>query len=241
MCHTFKKSLVLWVIFIKKLNSLSLKKKVQFLNSYFKKVWILCVIFKKLNAYILRVIFKKFNGSIHKKIQFCGSDSKKFNSVSYFSWWKNFESWKKKGSISLNQKSSKKFKHLSDVKKKVQLFESCEKRSKYWSHEKRKEQFFESDWAKKKVQLLESCSKKDQFFVLFFKKVNSLGHIKKGFISSKHIEKYNPLSHIEHFYWKTCSILRVIFWKKVKFFKYYFEKRSILWVILKRRVQFCES
>ena len=105
----FEKGSILWEIFW---------GRVQFCESYEKKCSILWVVLKKVFNSVSR-IEKRMNSvsRIEKKDEFCGSASKrKFNSVSYFYWWKNFESWKKKGPF-LWIKKIQKFKYPSHEKR----------------------------------------------------------------------------------------------------------------------------
>ena len=143
---------------------------------YLKKGSNLCVIFKKLNGSILCVIFKKLNGSIHKKYQFCGSDSKIQFCEVFFIDEKTLSLEKKKGPflwIKNFQKSSSIW-----VTWKRRFNSLMWKRSKYLNHEKKKkEQFFESNWEKKfnslshifnkKIQSFEWYPRRVQFFQFF--------------------------------------------------------------------------
>ena len=173
LSHTFKKTLVLWVIFIKKFNSLS-----DILKKGFKSLRHIQEI-KRFNSKNISILCVGFTNSILWV---------------FFYWWKNFESWKK-GSISLNQKFSKKFKYLSHVKKKVQffdvkkvqVFESWKKEGTVlWVKLRKKVQFFES-YIQQKNSILWVISKKGSIlsilWVFFFKKKNSILKLFKNFNS----------------------------------------------------------
>ena len=208
-----EKILILWVILKKfyweKFNSSShILKRVQFFEKYFEEG------FNSVSRIEKSV---QFCESYWKKDEFCGLASKrKFNSVSYFYWWKNFESWKKKGSISLNQKISK-----------VQVSESCKKGSILWVIS-RKVQVLES-WKKEGTMLSVKLSKKKSLVLwvifstkssilwviskkgsillilwVFFnsilkitKKINSVSQLKKkSSIMWTRWKKFNSLSHV---------------------------------------------
>ena len=190
---------------IKKFNSLSHSKIISILWDLCKKSSILI---RKSNGSIPCVKFKKLNGSIHKKIQFCGSDSQKINSVSFFS---------KNGEKTLSPDKIHFFE--SNFFKKVQVFESFLKEgSILWVKlSKKKVQFFESHFQKKKKKEFRSIvwviSKKGSIFSIlwvFFKKKKEAQYFKSltkiefcgaNFQKKAQIlesyEKFNSLSHVQ--------------------------------------------
>ena len=193
----FRKNL--WVMFIKKFNSFSRKRKrVKFFEAHFQKeLNSLSHLFKKEFNSLSDIFEKGFKSLRHiQEIKRFNSlrhiqEIKRFNSQKisilwvgfqnsilwgfFFFWWKTL-SLEKKGSISLNQKFSKKFKYLSHVKKKVQ-FVDVKKVQVFESWKKKKEQFFESNWEKifnslshifnKKIQSFEWYPRRVQFFQFF--------------------------------------------------------------------------
>ena len=203
-----KKSPFLWFnFFSKKFKYLShVKKKVQFFESCEKgpSIW------------------------IEKKEQFFESNWAK-EKVQFF---ESYFQQKKNQSFEWYPRRVLFFNSLSvfSKKKKIQYLKSLSKIEFCGANFENRAQLLESY---EKSQFFESCSKRDQIFVSFFqKKVNPLGHIKKGFNSSKHIENFHLLSHIE----------KVLLKKNVQFFESNWKegfhsvsrinrKGSILWVI----------
>ena len=145
---------------------------------FWKKGSNLCVIqeIKRFNSQKNSILWVGF-----KKIQFCEFflDEKTLSP-------------EKKGSISLNQNFSNKFKYLSHVKKKVQFFESCEKGPSIWIMKKRRNNSLSQIEPKKK-------------------KFNSLSHIFNK-------KKDNPLTDIQEGF-NSFNILSVFFKKKTQFLK----------------------
>ena len=179
LSHLFKKSSILWVTLHQKdFSSLSHihEKRVQFFEWYFEikgfKSLRHIQEIKRFNSKNISILCVGFTNSI---LWF------------FFYWWKNFESWKK-GSISLNQKFSKKFKYLSHVKKKVQFFDV------------KKVQVFES-WKKRRNSSLSQIEKKSSILWVIYstKKFNPLSDIQEGF---------NSFNSLSFFFKKKNSILK---------------------------------
>ena len=244
-----KKSSILWVVLIKgsirwvkrkRFNSVShIQRKVQFWESCEKRV--------------------QFFQSYWKKVQFCGSYSRKrfnslrhiekrFNSSSHS--WKRMETilyFRKKKSATLWDFSvDTRFNSLSHPSRKSSILRVI--------FEKIRAQFFESN-SKNPVHFFESMQKKNQFFASYWKKTSTLLVIlrsskKRGSILWVLYKEFHPLSLffltqgsilwvilLEHW----GSIFWVIFQKSGSIFFWVSQKKIILWVMLKRRVQYCES
>ena len=227
---------------VKFIESYKRKKSVQFFGSYKKR-------FNSLSR-----IQKKFNdvSQFKSKAQLFESHWKKFKSLSHIQ--------KKFNSLSMLKKSNS----LRHMEKRVQFFESYCKMVQFFelyfleekwfislshvqilwvnvekmfntvSHVEKNEGFNSLSHVEPKGSILWVILKRGfQFCELYFLKekwFNSLNHVqkvgsismsqcwRKGFNSLSHVEKegFNSLSHVE-------------------------QKGSILWVMLNRRVQFCQS
>ena len=117
------------------------------------------------------------------------------------------------------RKTGKKFNALRQVRKKLNSSSQIIKGSILWVQIQKK----------KKVQFFESCEEKfnfeekNQFFVFFSTQISIESHSKKW---DRFIESYSK---------KVSSILLSHTQKKVQFFESYFWKKSILWVIFKKK------
>ena len=194
-----KKVQFCWVTFAKS-SVLRVLKKIQFFKSRKKKGFNLLSRIQQKKEFnssslirkrssILWVIFRK-RGSILWVI------FKKKGSILWVIFWRKFISW-------------------SQIWKKGQFFPSyLNKRSNSFRHIWTKGPILCVILQKFNCSILWVMFKKgSNIWVIFPKKVNSLGHIKEGFNSSKHIEKIKSFES----YWKSsiekCSILRVICWE----------------------------
>ena len=119
------------------------------------------------------------------------------------------------------------FNSLSHVEKKGSISMSHVEEKDAMSHVEKKGSILWVIFHKLKFQFCESCSKRVRIIYSFSKKVNFSGHIKKGLNYSSQIKK-NSLSHFEKVLW-------------FKFLSPVEQKGSILWAILKRRVQCLDS
>ena len=125
------------------------------------------------------------------------------------------------------------------------------KNSILWVFFQNKAQLFESD--EKSSILWVMFKKGSNIWLIFTKKVNSSGHIKKGSILQVMLKIFILWVIMKKFFWKKCSILRVKCWKwfsslsnilkRVQFFEsnwiegfhsvsHIHRKGSILWVIV---------
>ena len=208
----------------KRVQFCELYSKNQFLETFFTFQNILCVIFFFLQKSSIQwvIIFEKFRilSIILKKVQFCGSYSRKrFKSL------RRIEKKVQFFASFLTKFVLNSLSHILEIRfnffdwlKKIQFFESC------WKT--RKVQFFASYWkegsflwVKRRVQFCESFSLQKKFDSLSHTQKDSILWIilKKRFNSMSHKKEFNSMSHNSK---KRGSILRAM-QKKVQFFESY--------------------
>ena len=204
-----------------------------------KKGSILSIILKK--GSILWVIFKKkvqFIETYWKKVQFFESSWKRMETILYFR--------KKKSATLWDFSVDTRFNSLSHPSRKSSILRVI--------FEKIRAQFFESN-SRNPVHFFESIKKKSILCVILKKDFNSVSHIEK--FKKKEVQFYESCIKssilwvsffltqgsilwvilLEHW----GSIFWVIFQKSGSIFFWVNQKKIILWVMLKRRVQYCES